>query len=186
MYARPTKGDLDRTLSTIMHDAHHKARAECGRITNEFAARGLGRSSSLIGTVLTSLNGIHVEAIERAIRSLPDFVERMEVPPNTVTGWARPHLVNLGNVVLAKLPHAGFSAERERIHAQYTVVFQQRLDGALRDFEVGFIGGSNISPRPQDPEQRKEVLTLKPGLWGIQIDLKEVWRRGSRWLRGSR
>jgi hypothetical protein len=29
-----------------------------------------------------------------------------------------------------------------------------------------------------------EVLTLKPGLWGVSIDLKEVGRRVGRWWRG--
>jgi hypothetical protein len=39
-YELPTKGDLDRNLSVIFHAAHHKARAECGRLKSDFAARG--------------------------------------------------------------------------------------------------------------------------------------------------
>jgi hypothetical protein len=29
-----------------------------------------------------------------------------------------------------------------------------------------------------------EVFTLKPGLWGVSIDLKEAWRCVGRWWRG--
>ena len=29
-----------------------------------------------------------------------------------------------------------------------------------------------------------EVLTLKPGIWGVSIDLKETWRRLRRWSQG--
>ena len=33
------------------------------------------------------------------------------------------------------------------------------------------------------PAQKQEVLSLKPGIWGVSIDLKELWRRGQRWWR---
>lgn len=42
-----------------------------------------------------------------------------------------------------------------------------------------------LRTRPNENEQAKqpEVLSLKPGIWGISIDLKEVVRRTMKWLR---
>ena len=62
MYTQPIKGDLDRNLSTILHTAHQKARAERGRLTSEFAARGMVRSTSLIGAAIGTLDTIHKDA----------------------------------------------------------------------------------------------------------------------------
>jgi hypothetical protein len=34
-------------------------------------------------------------------------------------------------------------------------------------------------------QQPTELLTLKPGIWGMSFDIKEAWRRAGRWWRGS-
>jgi hypothetical protein len=62
-------------------------------------------------------------------------------------------------------------------------VLQQRIDGALRDVEIGFVRGAGFSDRqPKSASaapQRKEIMSLKPTIYGLGIDLKELWR----WLR---
>jgi hypothetical protein len=187
MYELPTKGDLDRNLSNIMHAAHHKARSERARLTSEFAARGMGSSTSLIGSVVGCLDKIHAESIERAMHVVREFSGRMKLAPKEITSWARPHLENLGNTVLGQIPVAGFPNEQQRVRTQYALVFQQRLDGALRDIEIGFIKGRSIGPTELDrpipsTQQPKEIVSLKPGAWGMSIDLKELWRRSiGRW-----
>jgi hypothetical protein len=48
---------------------------------------------------------------------------------------------------------------------------------------------SKESPATQEsPPNSKpgELLSLKPGMWGVSIDLKELWRRGRRWLSRNR
>jgi hypothetical protein len=118
MYEVPAKGDLDRNLSMIMHSAHRTARHERNRLTTEFAARGMGSSTSLIGAVVRSLDKIHVESIEQAILVVRDFMERMKhVGTKQIIAWARPHLENLGNTILGQLPAAGFPIEHQRIRA---------------------------------------------------------------------
>jgi hypothetical protein len=154
MYEVPTKGDLDRNLSMVMHSAHHKARAECGRLKSEFAARGLVLSTALISAAVVSLNKIHSGSIDEAMHVIRDFVERMQVSPQQIAAWARPHLENLGNVVLGRLPPAGHPQEHQRIRAQYALVFQQRLDGALRDIEIGFIRGKSMQENRGQPSGR--------------------------------
>ena len=34
-------------------------------------------------------------------------------------------------------------------------------------------------------EYTKEVLTLRPGAWGINFDVKEAWRRGVSCAKGK-
>jgi hypothetical protein len=152
MYATPTKADLDRNLSTILHDAHQKARAEKARLTSEFAARGMGSSTALIGAVVGVLDDIHKEVFDRAGPMLRDFAERMEMTPAEITLIARPHLKNIGNSVLGQLPPAGFPAVHQKIRKQYEAVFAQRLEGALRDFEIGFANGRSHIHTSVDPQ----------------------------------
>ena len=95
-FDQPTKNDLDRNLSTILHSAHHKAQAERARLTSEFAARGMASSTSLIGSTVGCLDKIHAEAIDQAMQVSHEFIARMNVAPLEIIGWARPHLENLG------------------------------------------------------------------------------------------
>jgi hypothetical protein len=180
-YEQPAKGDLDRNLSVIMHAAHRKATAERGRIISEAATQGMVQSTRVTVTAAAALDKIHAEAIDQAMPVVCAFADRMQVKPKQITQWARPHLENLGNSVLGQLPPAGFPAEHQRVRAQYALVFQQRLDGALRDFEIGFIKGASVArAAPADPP--RDLLSFKPGLWGINIDLKELWRRARKML----
>jgi hypothetical protein len=141
-----------------MHSAHQKARAERGRMTSEFAARGMVHSTSLISAAMGVLNTIHNDAIAAAMPIVRDFAERMNVPVTEITPLARAHLENLGNSVLGELPPAGFPTEHQRIRRQYAQVFQQRLDGALRDIEIGFIGGRSMVVRDSD---RRAIILHK-------------------------
>lgn len=159
MYATPTKADLDRNLSTISHDARHKARAEKDRLESEYAARGLGQSGPLIRAVIEVCDAIHRGALEEATAVLRDFSERMGAEPAEVAAIARSHLENMGNSVLSELPIAGFPELQQQTLRQYQAVFSQRLDGVLRDFEIGFSRGRNVSL--QEPEREKSgVLTV--------------------------
>jgi hypothetical protein len=38
-------------------------------------------------------------------------------------------------------------------------------------------------PAPFGP--RAELFTLRPGIWGMSLDIKEAWRRARRWWRGN-
>jgi hypothetical protein len=109
-----------------------------------------------------------------------DFVERLQVAPKQIIAWARYPLGNSGLMLLTQIPQAGFRTEHERVSAQCRLVFQQRLDGALLDIEIGFIGGRALTPmavgRPAVSSQ-KQLVTLKPGLWGFSIDLRELANR---------
>jgi hypothetical protein len=159
MYATPTKADLDRNLSTILREAHHKARAEKSRLTGEFAARGIAMSSALISTVAGALDSIHKEALDRANPMLRDFAERMQMTPAEIVVIARPHFQNMGNSVLGELPPAGFPVVQQQLRRQYEAVFAQRLEGALRDFEIGFVGGRSQVRPLTGPQPNRSPMT---------------------------
>jgi len=163
MYQEPTKADVDRNLSTILHDARHQAQAERVRLTSECAARGMASSTALIGLVVQSVDKIHAAALERAMNLLRDFVERMRIVPSQITAWARPHLENLGTTLTAEIPTAGFPNDAQRARLQYAHVFQQRLDGLLRDLEIGFIGGRSIMSEAE--KSQTKALRLLQGIY---------------------
>src|SRR5262249_17814982 len=77
----------------------------------------------------------------------------MDVAPTQITEWARPHLENLGNALLGVIPPCGFPDDHKRIVDQYEAQFDQRLTGALRDVEIGFVRGGGF------------VGKLEPGEW---------------------
>jgi hypothetical protein len=41
-------------------------------------------------------------------------------------------------------------------------------------------------PATPSAEKPTELFTLKPGLWGMNFDLKEAWRRANQWWRGRK
>jgi hypothetical protein len=45
-----------------------------------------------------------------------------------------------------------------------------------------FVPLLDVTRVPKEAEQR-EALTLKPRMWGVSVDLKELWRRAMRRLR---
>jgi hypothetical protein len=136
VFQLPIKGDIDRTLSNLMHDARDRLRMETSRLMAE-AAQAI--------TFAEFADQIHDAAMKQATRILLDFIERMQLPPAEITAWARPQLENLGNTLLGQIPPINLPADHQRIVAQYRAVFQQRLDGTLRDVEIGFEKGAAVA-----------------------------------------
>lgn len=140
MYEIPTAADLARHLSTIVHEAQQKARAESARLKSEFAAHGAARSFRLIVAVAGRVDTVHKEALAEAMPVVLDFAKRTQIDLKQITLLARPYLENLANTVLAEIPAAGYAAEQLRFRTQYGQVFELRLERALRNAEIGFIG----------------------------------------------
>jgi hypothetical protein len=82
----------------------------------------------------------------------------MQRPPAEITGWARPHLENLGNTLLGSIPPNGFPHDHQRIVGQYRAVFKQRLEGVLRDVEIGFLKGAGFA-RAEQVESKEDWIT---------------------------
>jgi hypothetical protein len=110
MFEQPVKGDIDRSLSLMMHEARHRLMLEKNRIMAEASVAGALQSSRVIVTVASFADQIHDAAMKQATPLLMDFIERLQLPPAEMTSWARPHLENLGNTLLGQIPPNGFSA----------------------------------------------------------------------------
>lgn len=178
MFEEPTKGDLDRQLSTIMHEAHHRARDQKAKLTSRAVMNGALNGSRFTLTLAGPIDRFHKEAIEQATVVMRTFAEKIKGGPKQVTEWSRPHLENMGNTLLSVIPVASVS-DGQRLRTQYLAVFDQRLDGALRDIEIGFVRGAGFTAARAvaAADAPKEILALKPGLWGVSIDLKAAWKR---------
>ena len=154
----PIKGDMDRVLSNLMHDARHKLMIESNRVMGEAAQAGALQSNRVIVTIASLADQLHDASMKQAAPILLDFIERMQLPPAEITEWARPHLENLSNSLLGVIPPNSFPADHKRIVAQYRAAFQQRLDGLLRDIEIGFIKGAGFA-RAEQVESKEEWIT---------------------------
>jgi len=146
MFERPKKSDLDRSLSLLMHENRHKLMDECNRIKSDAIKAGALQSNRVVVTAVKAADDLHKEAMTKANAILLDFIEHMQRPPAEVVGWARPHLENLGNSLLGVVPPNNFPQDHQRLTHQYRAVFQQRLDGVLRDVEIGLVKGAGLCP----------------------------------------
>jgi hypothetical protein len=155
MFERPTKNDLDRSLSLLMHDSRHMLAEKCNHIKSEAAKVGALQSNRVVVTAVKAADDLHKATMTQATTILLDFIERMERPPAEIVGWARPHLENLSNSLLGVVPPNNFPQDYQRLTHQYRTVFQQRLDGVLRDVEIGFVKGAGFA-RAEKVESKEE------------------------------
>ena len=102
------------------------------------AAAGGLQSNRAIFVAAELANQIHDASLTRATPILHQFIERLSLPPAEITQWARPHLENLGKSLLDLIKPNGFPNDHKRTVSQYELIFNQRLDGVLRDVEIGF------------------------------------------------
>jgi predicted nucleotide-binding protein len=179
MFEQPTKNDLDRTLSLLMHDSRHQLMAEVNRIKGDAIKLGALQSSRVVVTAIKAADDIHKAAVGQAQSILLDFIQRMQCPPSEIVAWARPHLENLGNSVLGVVPPNNFPQDHQRLIHQYRAVFQQRLDGMLRDVEIGFVKGAGFARAEEMVSKEKwiraaeAVRLLKPafGIYDAQMTI---------------
>jgi hypothetical protein len=52
---------------------------------------------------------------------------------------------------------------------------------AVRDLAWEWVRSRESNTQKPAQQQSSELLSLKPGLWGVNIDLKELGRRARRW-----
>jgi Predicted pPIWI-associating nuclease len=128
-----------------MHEARQRLMIEQNRIKGEAAQAGALHSNRVIVTVAKIADEIHKVSIDRAKALMLQFVQRMQVPPPDITEIARPLLEDLGNNLLGVISPNNFPADHKRIVSQYGAVFQQRVEGALRDTEIGFDNESGFT-----------------------------------------
>ena len=157
-FEQPIKGDLDRALSLLMHDHRHKLMEQCNLIKSDAIKAGTFQSNRVVVMAIKAADDLHKEAMTQATAILLDYIERMQRPPAEIVGWARPHLENLGNSLLGVVPPNNFPQDHQRLVRQYSAVFGQRLDGILRDVEIGFVKGAGFA-RAEQMESTEQWIT---------------------------
>jgi hypothetical protein len=96
---------------------------------------------------------------------------------------------NLGNSLLGVIRPNGFAADHQRITAQYATVSKQRLDGVLRNVEIGFVKGAGFA-RAKEVESKEEWITaaearqlLKPAFGTYEAQMTICKRAHSGMIR---
>jgi hypothetical protein len=150
MYLPPTIYDFQRNLDTLIHSGEQEAGAKVGEIKSRAAAHGTLYSTGVITASISSFDEIHKSVIERAMQLIGDFSARSaELVPTVLAGAARPRLTSFETFLLTTIPTLSFPGEVQQFRARYAAVFRQRLDGELRNIEIGFIRGRNlVTPEP--------------------------------------
>ena len=180
MFEQPRKGDIDYALSTLMHDALRQIAEQRNSIKSDASKHGALNSSRVLVMIADAADNAHAGSVAQAKQVLVDFVPRVGQPATVVTAWARPHLENLSNAVLTEIPAHGFPDDHKRLTDRYRAVFQQRIDGALRDVEIGYVKGAGFStaaPLPEADEwlRAAEALALLGmGHAGIRVICKRA------------
>jgi hypothetical protein len=160
MYQTPTIADFNRKLTDIIEHARENVSVDEQRIQVEHAAKGLGQSGPLIGALATRWDELHAEAVDAAMRLIQDFVDRTHLSPRDFCVSTRSSLERLGAELAAyiRAPVASLQQGATQFRVRYERKFQNRIDGALRDIEIGFIGGQNVAPFAKDSDLRGLVL----------------------------
>jgi hypothetical protein len=184
MFEQPAKRDIDYALSMLMHEARRRVADEKNRITSEAIKVGAFRGNRVMITVAEAADKIHAASMTEAKQTLIGFIQQMRKPAKEITAWARPHLENLSNVVLGGIPPNGFPHDHQRIVAQYQAIFRQRVDGMLREIEIGYVRGTGfIAPDKTDaaiphagstPPKLSDAIIAKLTFMGIGIDLSKL------------
>ena len=184
MYQPPQTSDFRRNLIAITEKAEAEAHAERLRIHSDAIKKGAGQSNRVIIAIIISFEEIYYKTVEDTAQLISDFVERTQFTPPDLGEIARPELESFAEQLLGQLPDAGFPQDTTRLRAEYREKFRQRAEGALRDIEIGFIGGRKVTTAGPPPASEAAVkfsdaVTLKPTLWGMSIDLPKAWK----WVR---
>ncbi len=189
MYQPPTIFDFQRNRDTLIHSCEHQARAAAAHVKSDHSARGLADATTIITMAIGRFDAIHKDILQRAMQLIEDFCSRnSQLSPGVLAGTARDRFDSFGIFLLGNVPPTRFTQDAQRFRGQYTHVFQQRLDGALRDIQIGFIGGRKITTVPAAPPSASDataptkltdVVTLKPTFMGMSVDLPKAWN----WVR---
>ena len=158
MYQPPTIFDFQRNLETLIHSGQHEARAAAVHVKSDHAARGIGDSTTVVTMAIGRFNEIHREILERAMQLIEDCCSRnAALSPGVLTGTARDRLDAFGAFLLATVPPTSFRQEAQRFRAQYTQVFRQRLDGALRISRLDSLEAAALPPLPYQCQLQKSL-----------------------------
>jgi hypothetical protein len=166
---------------TLLNYSKERSRSACRTSSDNF--RCYCERSRVIIAVITPFEKLYYKTVDDVMRLIRDFLERTSLTSTELGGLARVELEAFADRLLGQLPDAGFPQDAARIRGEYRERFRQRLEGALRDIQIGFIAGRKIATaHAQNTEAEAttaklgDAVILKPMLWGMGIDLPKAWK----------
>jgi nucleoside phosphorylase len=177
MFEEPAKKDIDAALSLLMHEARRFTLDQKNLITSNAIKAGALGGNRLILSIANEADKAHSASIDSAKKILVDFIVKLQIPAIQVITWARPHLENLSNSILGVIPPNGLPNDHNRATQQYSAIFKQRIELALREVEIGYVKGVGFL---QSNEQRiLEASKVKRSaviLTALHIETRAVLR----------
>jgi hypothetical protein len=144
MYEAPTLSDFQRNLDTLIHSGMMEGFTAHMTTRSEFMSRGVGHGVQVVAMVAARLEEVYTSVLDRAMTMIDEFVRRnSELSPAELARTTRPRFEELATTLLGMIP-ADVPEEQQETRVLYSGTFRRRLDGALRDIEIGFIGGRNV------------------------------------------
>lgn len=148
---------LDAVLTRAKAEAQHTS----GQITAEASKCGSLLSSSTPIMLGRRLTPIHENALADAMRLIVQFSERMGIPIGELSDTARPKLTTFTREIIEPLANAANRINLARVLTEARSRFDDRVDSALRDVEIGFIEGRSAIVTENSTNQSKALRLLK-------------------------
>jgi hypothetical protein len=149
--------------------------------------------AKITGRGVDVANGNRVPGIDVGNKDLANQADRHSIQADAMGLLERINLATTGSdipVVLEELQSLAMSRERAKgafqylkskrlIEANFGISSAARLSAAGHDAlpKLSIPQATVIPIRARIDEPTAEIFTLKPGIWGMSIDLKEAWRR---------
>jgi hypothetical protein len=141
-FEKPHRDDVVLNLSMLCDSARDRVIEECGNLEQAF--RSARPSPQVVKYIADSANEVHSRYLQEAMDVLVRFLGRMEATPRGITDWAKPELQKMPGVIIAEINSQAFPELAKTARQHFQVVFQKRIDHALREFQVGRVNGEPI------------------------------------------
>jgi hypothetical protein len=153
--------DFERMLDDILGRAKTAALTTAAQVEAESAARGTLLSSGTAIVMEQGLTPIHETALADAMRLIVQFSERTGIPISELSKAAKAKLETFTSEVTLRLVNAANQMQLSQLLSQAQERFNQRVENALRDVEIGFIQGRSAIVTENSTNQSKALRLLQ-------------------------
>ena len=161
MFRKGDKNDFERMLDDILASAKTAALTASTQVEHEAAARGALLSSGTPILMEQRLTPIHEAALADAMRLIVQFSERAGIPVLELSEMARPKLGLFTSDITGRLTTAATRMNLTQLNTQARGRFDQRVENALKDVEIGFIQSRSAIVTENSTNQSKALRLLK-------------------------
>jgi hypothetical protein len=156
VFDKPDKDAVVRSLSAVVGKAEEIAGEK------RLGVPGDPRNSRTLLFVAKAVDEVHAELLGKAMDRLASYVGQVDASPKEMTAWARPELEKMTAHVLGQIQSPVFPDHASAHQKQYKANFQERLDHALSEFELGRANGRAIEATPNGPRRSHEAPSARP------------------------